>query len=224
MVPHPCGLINVTPFSPQDSSLANLVSNLNFCNTFGPYYVQTPILWCHGMADMKVLFEAGQEGPPFLQRAGINCEFKVQLAVIIINILILIIIISRTKIALFAFMGSHQDYNISLTYKAKTFIFALYDDLDVLDFVSAHFFFLEGHLRYFINSLNFLYITIKQQAYPDLGHSISDEELKHMESWIISHLLEIIPNQKNNNIYAQNCFCIFTQRRKKEKEVLESTN
>ncbi|CAH1439924.1 unnamed protein product [Lactuca virosa] len=62
---------------------------------------RTPILWFHGMADMTVLFEAGQAGPPFLQRAGINCEFKV---------------------------------------------------------------------------------------YPDLGHSISDEELQHMESWIISRL------------------------------------
>nr|KAJ0227042.1 hypothetical protein LSAT_V11C100049920 [Lactuca sativa] len=25
-------------------------------------------------------------------------------------------------------------------------------------------------------------------VYPDLGHSISDEELQHMESWIISRL------------------------------------
>jgi hypothetical protein len=29
------------------------------------------------MADKVVLFEAGQAGPPFLQSAGVNCEFKV---------------------------------------------------------------------------------------------------------------------------------------------------
>ena len=29
------------------------------------------------MADKVVLFEAGQAGPPFLQSAGANCEFKV---------------------------------------------------------------------------------------------------------------------------------------------------
>lgn len=38
---------------------------------------QTPILWSHGMADTTVLFEAGQAGPPFLQQAGMTCEFKV---------------------------------------------------------------------------------------------------------------------------------------------------
>ncbi|KAH9609605.1 hypothetical protein KSS87_014077 [Heliosperma pusillum] len=37
---------------------------------------KTPILWSHGMSDPTVLFEAGQEGPPFLERAGISCEFK----------------------------------------------------------------------------------------------------------------------------------------------------
>ncbi|GER52892.1 acyl-protein thioesterase 1 [Striga asiatica] len=37
---------------------------------------KTPILWSHGMADRTVLFEAGQAGPPFLEKAGINCEFK----------------------------------------------------------------------------------------------------------------------------------------------------
>jgi hypothetical protein len=29
------------------------------------------------MADATVLFEAGQAGPPFLEQAGISCEFKV---------------------------------------------------------------------------------------------------------------------------------------------------
>ncbi|XP_066344822.1 probable carboxylesterase Os04g0669500 [Miscanthus floridulus] len=37
---------------------------------------KTPFLWSHGMADKVVLFEAGQAGPPFLQSAGANCEFK----------------------------------------------------------------------------------------------------------------------------------------------------
>ncbi|XP_059440564.1 probable carboxylesterase SOBER1-like [Corylus avellana] len=37
---------------------------------------RTPILWSHGMADRTVLFEAGQAGPPFLERAGLSCEFK----------------------------------------------------------------------------------------------------------------------------------------------------
>ncbi|VAH53869.1 unnamed protein product [Triticum turgidum subsp. durum] len=37
---------------------------------------KTPILWSHGIADQVVLFEAGQAGPPFLQSAGISCEFK----------------------------------------------------------------------------------------------------------------------------------------------------
>ncbi|GMI91443.1 hypothetical protein like AT4G22300 [Hibiscus trionum] len=37
---------------------------------------KTPILWSHGMADRTVLFEAGQAGPPFLEQAGVTCEFK----------------------------------------------------------------------------------------------------------------------------------------------------
>lgn len=41
-------------------------------------YMQTPILWSHGMADQTVLFEAGQAGPPFLEKAGVSCEFKVR--------------------------------------------------------------------------------------------------------------------------------------------------
>ncbi|XP_075486639.1 putative carboxylesterase SOBER1-like [Primulina tabacum] len=66
-----------------------------------PEAKKTPILWSHGMADRTVLFEAGQAGPPILEKAGVSCEFK---------------------------------------------------------------------------------------AYPDLGHSISTEELKSLESWIKSHL------------------------------------
>ncbi|XWS15510.1 hypothetical protein CRYUN_Cryun34aG0006400 [Craigia yunnanensis] len=37
---------------------------------------KTPILWSHGMADRTALFEAGQAGPPFLEPAGVSCEFK----------------------------------------------------------------------------------------------------------------------------------------------------
>lgn len=44
---------------------------------WGLKLVQTPILWSHGMADRTVLFEAGQAGPPFLEQAGVSCEFKV---------------------------------------------------------------------------------------------------------------------------------------------------
>jgi predicted esterase len=40
---------------------------------------QTPIIWSHGMDDRTVLFEAGQAGPPFLQSAGVSCEFKVEI-------------------------------------------------------------------------------------------------------------------------------------------------
>lgn len=41
-----------------------------------PEAKKTPILWSHGMADKTVLFEAGEAGPPFLERAGMTCEFK----------------------------------------------------------------------------------------------------------------------------------------------------
>ncbi|KAI9124207.1 hypothetical protein K1719_005507 [Acacia pycnantha] len=37
---------------------------------------RTPILWSHGIADRTVLFEAGQAGPPFLEKIGVSCEFK----------------------------------------------------------------------------------------------------------------------------------------------------
>ncbi|GMH05265.1 hypothetical protein Nepgr_007105 [Nepenthes gracilis] len=37
---------------------------------------KAPILWCHGMEDRTVLFEAGQAGPPFLDKADVSCEFK----------------------------------------------------------------------------------------------------------------------------------------------------
>ncbi|KAL8461547.1 hypothetical protein ACS0TY_032073 [Phlomoides rotata] len=41
-----------------------------------PEAKKTPILWSHGVADKTVLFEAGQAGPPFLEKAGLSCEFK----------------------------------------------------------------------------------------------------------------------------------------------------
>ncbi|CAO2842461.1 unnamed protein product [Amaranthus hypochondriacus] len=37
---------------------------------------KTPILWSHGISDPTVLFEVGQAGPPFLEKAGVTCEFK----------------------------------------------------------------------------------------------------------------------------------------------------
>ena len=39
--------------------------------------LQTPLLWLHGMDDRIVLFSAGQDGPPFLEQAGMRCQFKV---------------------------------------------------------------------------------------------------------------------------------------------------
>ncbi|RYR12017.1 hypothetical protein Ahy_B04g069533 isoform B [Arachis hypogaea] len=38
--------------------------------------LQTPLLWSHGIIDRTVLFEAGQAGPPFLEKIGVGCEFK----------------------------------------------------------------------------------------------------------------------------------------------------
>ncbi|KAJ4981242.1 hypothetical protein NE237_032079 [Protea cynaroides] len=75
--------------------------NTSMLRQIPPDAMKTPILWSHGMADRTVLFEAGQAGPPLLEQAGINCEFK---------------------------------------------------------------------------------------AYPGLGHSISNEELRYLESWIKTHL------------------------------------
>ncbi|KAL9306599.1 putative carboxylesterase SOBER1-like protein [Arabidopsis thaliana] len=39
--------------------------------------MQTSILWSHGIDDKTVLFEAGQAALPFLQQAGLTCEFKI---------------------------------------------------------------------------------------------------------------------------------------------------
>nr|CAD1823122.1 unnamed protein product [Ananas comosus var. bracteatus] len=50
--------------------------NSSIIERISPEARKTPILWSHGMADRTVLFEAGQAGPPFLQQAGISCEFK----------------------------------------------------------------------------------------------------------------------------------------------------
>ncbi|XP_019439858.1 PREDICTED: probable carboxylesterase SOBER1-like [Lupinus angustifolius] len=41
-----------------------------------PEAKRTPILWSHGMIDSTVLFEAGQAGPPFLEKLGVSCDFK----------------------------------------------------------------------------------------------------------------------------------------------------
>ncbi|ONK70275.1 uncharacterized protein A4U43_C05F32050 [Asparagus officinalis] len=50
--------------------------NSSIIDRISPEARKTPILWSHGMADRMVLFEAGQAGPPFLERAGMKCEFK----------------------------------------------------------------------------------------------------------------------------------------------------
>ncbi|GAB2298944.1 hypothetical protein Dimus_033020 [Dionaea muscipula] len=50
--------------------------NESFKKEFPEDARKTPILWSHGMADRTVLFEAGQAGPPFLDKVGVNCEFK----------------------------------------------------------------------------------------------------------------------------------------------------
>jgi len=55
---------------------------LNFLLTWYAHNViQTPILWSHGLADKTVLFEAGQAAPPFLEKIGVSCEFKVKFQV-----------------------------------------------------------------------------------------------------------------------------------------------
>lgn len=50
--------------------------NSSIIERISPEAKKTPILWSHGMDDGTVLFEAGQAGPPFLEQAGISCEFK----------------------------------------------------------------------------------------------------------------------------------------------------
>ncbi|CAH2078274.1 unnamed protein product [Thlaspi arvense] len=49
---------------------------LGVSESFRICIVQTPILWSHGIDDKTVLFEAGQAALPFLQQAGVTCEFK----------------------------------------------------------------------------------------------------------------------------------------------------
>ncbi|XP_059624578.1 probable carboxylesterase SOBER1-like [Cornus florida] len=50
--------------------------NDSILERISPDAKRTPILWSHGMDDKTVLFEAGQAGPPFLEQAGMSCEFK----------------------------------------------------------------------------------------------------------------------------------------------------
>eukprot|EP00262_Sarcandra_glabra_P009697 TRINITY_DN24229_c0_g1_i1.p1 TRINITY_DN24229_c0_g1~~TRINITY_DN24229_c0_g1_i1.p1 ORF type:complete len:252 (+),score=24.39 TRINITY_DN24229_c0_g1_i1:113-757(+) len=50
--------------------------NSSIIERISPDAKKTPILWSHGMADRTVLFGAGQAGPPFLEQAGMSCEFK----------------------------------------------------------------------------------------------------------------------------------------------------
>ncbi|CAM8921443.1 unnamed protein product [Rhodiola kirilowii] len=50
--------------------------NSSIIDQITPEAKKTPLLWSHGIADQTVLFEAGQAGPPFLEKHGISCEFK----------------------------------------------------------------------------------------------------------------------------------------------------
>ncbi|KAK2997286.1 hypothetical protein RJ639_026589 [Escallonia herrerae] len=50
--------------------------NYSIIEHITPEAKKTPIFWSHGIADRTVLFEAGQAGPPFLEKLGISCEFK----------------------------------------------------------------------------------------------------------------------------------------------------
>ncbi|KAK7359850.1 hypothetical protein VNO77_01815 [Canavalia gladiata] len=50
--------------------------NSSIVEQITPEAKRTPILWSHGKADSTVLFEAGQAGPPFLEKIGVHCEFK----------------------------------------------------------------------------------------------------------------------------------------------------
>ncbi|KAF8031480.1 hypothetical protein BT93_D0634 [Corymbia citriodora subsp. variegata] len=53
--------------------------NSSILDQVSPDAKRTPIFWAHGVGDRTVLFEAGQEGPPFLAKAGMSCEFKAYL-------------------------------------------------------------------------------------------------------------------------------------------------
>lgn len=57
--------------------LSLLLSFLSFSSMFCFCKMKTPILWSHGTDDELVLFEAGQAALPFLEQAGVTCEFKV---------------------------------------------------------------------------------------------------------------------------------------------------
>ncbi|XP_010538748.1 PREDICTED: probable carboxylesterase SOBER1-like [Tarenaya hassleriana] len=50
--------------------------NSSIIQKFSEDAKKTPILWSHGIDDRTVLFEAGQAALPFLQEAGVTCEFK----------------------------------------------------------------------------------------------------------------------------------------------------
>lgn len=82
------------------------------------------------MADRTVLFEAGQAGPPFLEQAGVSCEFKV-------------------------------------IYESNSTFHSLLQNW------------------YKVPETQFI---LNLQAYPGLGHSINNEELRYLESWIKTRL------------------------------------
>eukprot|EP01018_Ginkgo_biloba_P037534 Gb_04997 [translate_table: standard] len=50
--------------------------NSSFAEKISSEAKQTRVLWSHGMNDNIVEFRAAQAGPPLLERAGVNCQFK----------------------------------------------------------------------------------------------------------------------------------------------------
>ncbi|XP_022132897.1 carboxylesterase SOBER1-like [Momordica charantia] len=52
------------------------LNNSTIIDQIHPDAKRTPILWSHGMDDMIVLPEAGEAGVRFLEKAGLDCEFK----------------------------------------------------------------------------------------------------------------------------------------------------
>lgn len=107
-----------------------VLAYFNYLNLTDLTFVQTPILWSHGMADRTVLFEAGQAGPPFVEQVGVTCEFKV-------------------------------------TYASNSTV---------------------AQLDWYVTPENSTQVVLNSQAYPKLEHSINNEELRYLESWIKARL------------------------------------
>ncbi|XP_042399834.1 uncharacterized protein LOC121989705 [Zingiber officinale] len=122
----------------------------------------TPILWSHGMADRTVLFEAGQAGPPFLVQAGMSCEFK-----------------ELWEVVQFLVDGSfliHQLLDV-FHQKQKRHLFTR-----LMVWLTVLYYLRRGKLDLLFWSK--LVLSCEFKAYPNVGHSITTEELLHLQSWI----------------------------------------